>query len=42
HEIPGNNKNQGIRKYTVEEEKIIKELCDDLEKNDVIYSGYSE
>ncbi|CAG8799421.1 13474_t:CDS:2, partial [Dentiscutata erythropus] len=31
-----------IRKYTVEEEKIIKELCEDLEKNKVIYLGYSE
>ncbi|CAG8511755.1 6316_t:CDS:1 [Dentiscutata erythropus] len=42
HEIPDNNKNQGIRKYTVKEEKIIKELYKDLEKNDVIYPGYSE
>ncbi|CAG8588448.1 8133_t:CDS:2 [Dentiscutata erythropus] len=25
-EIPDNDKNQGIRKYTIEEEKIIKEL----------------
>ncbi|CAG8449978.1 8072_t:CDS:2, partial [Dentiscutata erythropus] len=33
HEISDNDKNQGIRKYTVEEEKIIKELCEDLEKN---------
>ncbi|CAG8590856.1 21060_t:CDS:2, partial [Dentiscutata erythropus] len=42
HEIPENDKNQGIRKYTVKEEKIIKELCDDLEKNDVIYPEYSK
>ncbi|CAG8449957.1 14221_t:CDS:2, partial [Dentiscutata erythropus] len=42
HEIPDNDKNQGIRKYTIEKERIIKELCEDLEKNDVIYPGYSK
>ncbi|CAG8759042.1 4548_t:CDS:2 [Dentiscutata erythropus] len=42
HEIPDNDKNQRIRKYTVEEERIIKELYEDLEKNDIIYPGYSK
>jgi len=40
--IPLNDKNQGVRKYTPEEEKTIKELMEDLVKNDVIYLGNSE
>ncbi|CAG8791768.1 14189_t:CDS:1, partial [Cetraspora pellucida] len=41
-EVPIRDKRQTLRKYNEEDKKVIKEMRDDLIKNDIIFSGDTE
>ncbi|CAG8814627.1 6216_t:CDS:2, partial [Cetraspora pellucida] len=42
NEIPMHEKRQALRKYSEEDKKVIKEMRDDLMKNNIIFSGNTE